>query len=143
MFTTQSIDQLHYSSTVMLPSLDRFNKSIRYFYHTNKYIFVSCSLHYSHLFVIVTINENLMPSQVPDDDLVGYSCASMNMYITAVVHNMGGDQWEKEIVIGDNSNDTHDQVMYRNTPLDNENTYYVFVRAYAYSHSQSVSVSNK
>ena len=84
-----------------------------------------------------------MPSQVPDDDLVGYSSASMNMYITAVVRNMSGNQWEKEIVIGDNSNDTHNQVMYRNAPLNKENTYYVFVRAYAYSHSPSVSVSSK
>lgn len=101
---------------------------------------MSYSLHYRHLFVVVTTDENLIPSQVPDDDLVDYSSASMNMYITAVVRNMSGDQWEKEIVIGDNSNDTHDQVTYYNVPLDKENTYYVFVRAYAYSHTQSVSV---
>ena len=104
---------------------------------------MSCSLRYSHLFVVVTTNESLIPSQVPNENLTSYSSASMNMYITAVVRNMSGDQWEKEIVIGNNSNNTHNQVMYRNAPLNKENTYYVFVRAYADSHSPSVSVSSK
>ena len=143
MFTAQSIDQSHYSSTVMLPSLDRFNKPIRYSYCINKILYILCSLHYSHLFVVVTTNKDLTPSQVPNNDLVSYSSESVNMYITTVVRNMSGDQWEKEIVIGNMSNYTHNQVMYYNAPLDKDNIYYIFVRAYAYSHNESVSGSTK
>ena len=104
---------------------------------------MSCCLYYRHLFVVVTTNKDLTPSQVPDGDLVGYSSELVNMYVTTVVRNMSGDQWEKEIVIGNMSNYTHDQVMYYNAPLDKDNTYYIFVRAYAYSHNESVSVSTK
>ena len=97
------------------------------------------SLHYSHLFVVLTTNQNLLPSQVSDDDLVSHSKSANMMYITAVIHNMSGDQWEKEIIIGDESNDVYDGVIYYNAPLNKDLTYYTFVRAYAYSHNASVS----
>jgi len=87
----------------------------------------------------VTTNQNLVPSQVPDGDLVGHSVSGNLTYITAVVRNMSGDQWEKEIVIGDKSNYDYDGVTYYNAPLDKDLTYYTFVRAYAYSHNASVS----
>ena len=140
MFETQSIDESHYSSTVMLPSLDKFNKPIGYVMYL--YTDIDYAMSHRHLFVVVTTNNSLIPSQVPDRNLAGYGSETMNMYITAVVYNMSGDQWDKEIVIGNKSNYTHGQVMYYNAPLDKDNTYYIFVRAYAYSHNESVSVSS-
>ena len=95
---------------------------------------------YSHLFVVVTTDENVIPSQVSDDKLARHSESVNMMYITAVVRNMSGDQWEKEIVIGNKSNSSYNEVLYYNAPLDKQLTYYTFVRAYAYSHSASVSV---
>ena len=88
----------------------------------------------------MTTNQSLVPSQVPDDGLVSYNGGSVNtVYVTAVVLNMSGDQWEKEIVIGDETIDSHNGVTYYNAPLDKDHEYYMFVRAYAYSHNKSVS----
>ena len=88
----------------------------------------------------MTTSQSLVPYQVPDNELVGYNGGSINtMYVTAVVYNMSGDQWTKEIVIGDESIYTHNRVTYYNTPLDKDFTYYMFTRAYAYSHNKLVS----
>ena len=128
----------------MLPSLDNFNKPIRYLYIGQIiYHILSYSLHYSHLFVVVTSNKNVIPTQVPDDNLVGHSGSVNMMYVAAVVQNLSGDQWEKKIVIGDKSNYTHDNSIYYNAPLDKDLSYYIFVRAYAYSHNESVSLPIK
>ena len=82
----------------------------------------------------------MVPTQIPDDELVHYNCGSVNtMYVTAIVGNMSGDQWEKEIVIGDETIDSHNGLTYYNAPLDKDLTYYIFIRAYAYSHNKSVS----
>ena len=82
----------------------------------------------------------MIPTQVPDDDLVRHSGSVNMMYVTAVVWNMSRDQWEKEIVIGNKSNYFYNEELYYNAPLDKELTYYAFVRAYAYSHNAAVSV---
>ena len=88
----------------------------------------------------MTTDSNLDPSQVPDDELGSYNSGSVNtMYVTAIVRNMSGDQWEKELVIGDGTIDPHNGVNYYNAPLDKDHEYYMFVRAYAYSHNKSVS----
>ena len=89
----------------------------------------------------MTTNKDLVLTQIPDDELVNCDCGSVNtMYITAVVGNMSGDQWEQQIVIGDETIDSHNGVTYYNAPLDKELTYYVFIRAYAYSHNKTVSI---
>ena len=75
---------------------------------------------------------------VPDRELVSFNESDRMMYITTVVRNMSGDQWEKEIVIGNRSNYTLAGKRYYNAPLNKDNTYYLFVRAYAYSHNDSV-----
>ena len=91
----------------------------------------------------MTTNGSLLPSQVPDDKLDNYDSGRLlNMYITTVVRNMSGDQWEKVLVIGNRNNFTHDQVKYYNAPLNKDNTYYLFVRAYAYDHTESVSLDH-
>lgn len=96
-------------------------------------------LYCSHLFVIVTTNKTIVPNQVPDSDLVSYSKSDKLMYVTAVVRNMSGDQWEKKIVIGNGRNVTGvGKEYYYNAPLNKDNTYYIFVRAYAFNHSDSV-----
>ena len=88
----------------------------------------------------MTTNKDLVPTQIPDDELVNYNCGSVNtMYVTAIVGNMSGDQWEQEIMVGDETIDSHNGVTYYNAPLDKDLTYYVFIRAYAYSHNKSVS----
>ena len=80
-----------------------------------------------------------MPMEVPDAELVSFTESDRMMYITSVVRNMSGDQWEKNIVIGSGSNSTlPGGKKYYNAPLNKNNTYYIFVRAYAYSHSDSV-----
>ena len=76
--------------------------------------------------------------EVPDTELVSFTESDRMMYVTTVVRNMSGDQWEKNIVIGNGSNFTLAGKKYYNAPLDKNNTYYIFVRAYAYSHSDSV-----
>ena len=97
-------------------------------------------IHYSHLFVVVTTNKDLVPTQVPDDELFNFNCGSVNtMYVTAIMGNISGDQWEKEIVIGDETIDSHNGITCYNAPLDKDLTYYVFIRAYAYSHNKTVS----
>ena len=52
------------------------------------------------------------------------------MYVTAVVSNLTGDQWKREIVIGDGNSYHYDGIIYYNAPLIKGNTYYSFVRAY-------------
>ena len=91
-----------------------------------------------HLFVVVTTDGATVPTRVPDNDLVSFSESDRLMYITTVIRNMSGDQWEKMIVIGNGSNTTEAGKMYYNAPLDKSLTYYMFVRAYAYSHTDSV-----
>ena len=86
----------------------------------------------------MTTNKDLVPSQVPDDELVSYNGVN-TMYVTAIVSNIRGDQWEKEIVVGDDAIDSHNGVTYYNVPLDKDLTCYIFIRAYAYSHNKSVS----
>lgn len=93
---------------------------------------------FSHLFVVVTTNATTVPLTVPDRELVSFSESDKMMYITTVVRNMSGDQWEKKIVIGNGSNFALDEKTYYNAPLNKDNTYYIFVRAYAYNHSPSV-----
>ena len=89
----------------------------------------------------MTTSKDLVPSQVPDDELVSYTCGLVNtMYVTAVVYNMSEDQWEKELVIGDETIDSHNGINYYNVPLDKDVTYYIFIRAYAYSHNKLVSL---
>ena len=91
----------------------------------------------------MTTNSSLEPSQVPDDELASYNGGSVNtMYVTAVVRNMSGDQWEKELVIGDETIDSYNGVNYYNAPLDKDHEYYMFVRAYAYSHNKLVGFSD-
>ena len=84
--------------------------------------------------------KDLVRTQVPDNELVNFNCGSVNaMYVTAIVGNISGDQWEQEIVIGDETIDSHNGVTYYNAPLDKDLTYYIFIRAYAYSHNKIVS----
>ena len=52
------------------------------------------------------------------------------MYVTAVVSNLTGDQWKREVVIGDGGSYHYDGIIYYNAPLIKGNTYYSFVRAY-------------
>ena len=98
--------------------------------------------HCRHLFVIVTTDNSTEPSQIPDGDLVSYSTSAKMMYIAAVVHNMSGDEWQKMLVLGGGNvtelNDGSTTKKFYNAPLNRENTYFTFVRAYAYSHSDSV-----
>ena len=131
----QSIDQSHFSSTVNLSSLDIDSNVIRYVSTcTFNKIILTLYLHYiilcySHLFVVVTTKQSIVPSQVPDSDIVSYN-ESVNMYVTAVVSNLTGDQWKRELVIGDGSSYHYDGIIYYNAPLIKGNTYYSFVRAY-------------
>ena len=87
----------------------------------------------------MTTDQTTVPIQVPDSNLVSYSESDKKMYVTAVVRNMSGDQWEKKIVIGNGGNITEAGINYYNAPLNKDNTYYLFVRAYAFNHSDSVS----
>ena len=84
---------------------------------------------YSHLFVVVTTKQSIVPYQVPDSDIVSYN-ESVNMYVTTVVSNLTGDQWRREIVIGDGGSYHYDGIIYYNAPLIKGNAYYSFVRAY-------------
>ena len=86
----------------------------------------------------MTTNETTVPNQVPDNSLVSFSESDKMMYVTTVIRNMSGDQWEKMIVIGNESNTEEGGNIYYNAPLDKSLMYYIFVRAYAYSHNDSV-----
>ena len=86
---------------------------------------------YSHLFVVVTINQSVIPYQVADSDLVSYNESVNMMYVAAVVRNMSGDQWIKRIVIGDGSSYHYNGTIYYNAPLIKGNVYYAFMRAYS------------
>ena len=92
----------------------------------------------------MTTNQSIIPSKVPDNDLVDYN-ESMNkmymnnMYVTAVVYNASGDRWEKEIVIGNGSMYDLNGMVYYNAPLSKSFVYYSFVRAYTFNHNDSVS----
>ena len=87
---------------------------------------------------MVTTDKNVLPSEVPDSDLVAYKLPSV-MYVAAVVHNMSGDQWEKMLVLGNESVSENNGVRYSNVLLNRDYIYYTFVRAYAYKHTPSVS----
>lgn len=99
---------------------------------------IKSSFCYRHLFVVVTTDGTTVPTQVPDNELVSFSESDTLMYVTTVIRNMSGDQWEKMIVIGNESITTEAGKTYYNAPLDKNYMYYMFVRAYAYSHNDSV-----
>ena len=110
--------------------------------HSNKLInllFLHIYLFYSHLVVVVTTDQSVIPYKVPDNDLLSYNESMNNMYVTAVVYNASGDQWEKKIVIGNGNMYNYKGMMYYNAPLDKSFVYYSFVRAYSYNHNDSVS----
>ena len=86
---------------------------------------------YSHLFVVVTTDQSVIPYQVADSDLVSYNESVNMMYVAAVVSNMSGDQWINRIVIGDGSSYHYNGMIYYNAPLIKDNVYYTFVRAYS------------
>ena len=86
---------------------------------------------YSHLFVVVTTDQSVIPYQVADSDLVSYNESMNMMYVVAVVSNISGDQWIKRIVIGDGSSYHYNGMIYYNAPLIRGNVYYLFVRAYS------------
>ena len=86
----------------------------------------------------MTTDATTVPMRVPDNRLVSFSESDRTMYVTAVVYNMSGDQWEM-IVVGSGSNITTDAgIKYYNAPLNRAYDNFIFVRAYAYSHSDSV-----
>ena len=87
----------------------------------------------------MTTDQNIIPSKVPDNDLVNYNESVNNMYVTAVVYNASGDRWEKDIVIGNGSMYDLNGMVYYNAPLSKSFVYYSFVRAYSYNHNDSVS----
>ena len=95
---------------------------------------------YSHLFVVVTTDQSVIPYQVADSDLVSYNESVNMMYVAAVVSNMSGDQWIKRIVIGDGNSYHYNGMMYYNVPLIKGNVYYSFVRVYSFSHTTYVSM---
>ena len=95
---------------------------------------------YSHLFVVVTTDQSVIPYQVADSDLVSYNESVNMMYVAAVVSNTSGDQWIKRIVIGDGSSYHYNGMIYYNAPLIKGNVYYAFVRAYSSSSTDSVSL---
>ena len=86
---------------------------------------------YSHLFVVVTTDQSVIPYQVADSDLVSYNESVNMMYVTAVVSNISGGQWIKSIATGDGSSYHYNGMIYYNAPLIKGNTYYAFVRAYS------------
>ena len=94
---------------------------------------------YSHLFVVVTTDQSVIPYQVPDSDLVSYDKSKNMMYVAVVVHNLNGDQPEKEIIIGDGSSYVYNGMTYYNAPLNKNFSYYSFVRAYSFDHTSFVS----
>ena len=87
----------------------------------------------------MTTDQNIIPSKIPDNDLVNYNESVYNMYVTAVVYNASGDQWEKEIVIGNGRIYNYKRMIYYNAPLNKSFVYYSFVRAYSFNHNDSVS----
>ena len=87
----------------------------------------------------MTTDQSIIPSKVPDNDLVDYNESMNNMYVTAVVYNASGDRWEKEIVIGNGSMYDLNGMVYYNAPLNKSFVYYSFVRAYSFNHNDSVS----
>jgi len=106
--------------------------------------------------VVVTTNNETIPSQVPDGDLIGYrdfgsagtgfnygALASDNQpsitYVAAAVHNISGDLGEKMLTLGIESITNVGNKTYYDAPLDRRCAYYTFFRAYADNHSPSVS----
>ena len=97
---------------------------------------ISC---YSHLFVVVTTDQNVIPYQVPDSDLVSYNKSVNTMYVAAVVSNLNGLQWNNKIVIGNGSSYYYNGMTYYNAPLIKDFKYHLFVRVYSFSHTNPVS----
>ena len=100
-------------------------------------IIISC---YSHLFVVVTTDQNVIPYQVPDSDLVSYDKSVNTMYVAAVVYNTTGLQWKNKIVIGNGSRYNYNRIEYYSAPFMKGDIYYSFVRAYSFNHTETVSV---
>ena len=96
--------------------------------------FISC---YSHVFVVVTTKQNLIPYELPDIDLVSYKKSLNTVYVAAVLIE---NEWERDIFIGDGNSYEYNNITYHNVPLSKGLTYYVFVRAYSYIHTTSVSL---
>ena len=105
--------------------------------------------------MVVTTNNETIPSQVPEKGLVSYSfgsdgtgfsygaLASDNQpnitYVATAVHNISGDLGEKMLALGNESITNIGDQKYYDAPLDRRYAYYTFFRAYADNHSPSVS----
>ena len=104
---------------------------------TIKYNVISFIICYSHVFVVVTTEQNLIPYELPDIDLVSYKKSLDTVYVAAVLIE---NEWKRDIFIGDGSSYKYNNIIYHNVPLSKGLTYYVFVRAYSYIHTTSVSL---
>jgi len=91
------------------------------------------------LFVVVTTDDDVIPYQVSDSDLVSYEDKTGAMYV-AVVYNISGQQRVNQTVVGDRSHYQYNGMTYYNALLMKNTTYYSFVRAYSFNHTESVSV---
>ena len=109
------------------------------------------------MFVVVTTNNETLPSQISDNDLVSYNDfvrsgagagasyggvvgnKSPILYVAAVLSSMNGDLREMMLILGNESISKFGDKEYYNAPLDRECIYYAFIRAYANNHNTSVS----
>ena len=109
------------------------------------------------MFVVVTTNNETLPSQISDNNLISYNDfvrpgagagASIGgivgnkspiLYVAAVLTDTNGDHREIMLILGTESVSKFGDKEYYNAPLDRECIYYAFIRAYANNHNTSVS----
>jgi len=98
--------------------------------------------------VVVTSDKTVIPSQIPDSNLLSYTGSNLLsytesigqiMYVAVVMVNTIEDQWEKSVTLGSGNTTTWNGRTFYNAPLRKDVSYYVFIRAYTTDHVDSVS----
>ena len=98
--------------------------------------------------VVVTSDKTVIPSQIPDSNLLSYTGSNLLsytesigqiMYVAVVMVNTIEDQWEKSVTLGSGNTTTWNGRTFYNAPLRKDVSYYVFIRAYVVDHVDSVS----
>ena len=135
--------------TVFIPQVDDSGNSIRYVntitYGNEKCIYVTM-LQCSHYYIVISLEKLENPEAVRESELLPANKAKRNadfpsLYVTASVNY---NKYRPTFTIGDDSIsiDPISQTKFYNIPLQKQQAYYYFIRAYSDAHTTEVSVLN-
>ena len=107
-------------------------------------VYIQCVIN-SHYYIVVSMEQLENTEAVKDSELLSANPVKRNaelpLYVTASVNY---EDFHQNFTIGDGSSSTDPilQTIFHNVPLQKQQTYYYFIRAYSAAHTREVSCHN-